>query len=732
MSRAQDRLFEIQEELDRRNREMLRLYRPSPQQEEAHRCGAPELLLSGGKRCISGDTEIYDPVTREYKRVDQIDGEFHVYSRRLHDGACIVTRASRPFTKGEGQFYQIELSNGESFTATAEHRVLGVDGWVSVAQLLASFQTLVGPRKWRSRQVINVTPVDGGTVWDFEVPETGNYYLAGIVHSNSGKSVSASVEFAARVTGQNIIASDGTEIPNPWPKPTPNSPRLYWIIGYETRHIGETIHRLLFEPGQGGSYRAIKDLKTGKWRAWNRANAEDVARVEESKLSEPLISSRFIDGDDSWSWEDKKARQFNTVVLNNGATIRAYPSSGVNPKQGDAVSGIWIDEDIKFPHHLKEWQDRLTDMEGWFLWSVWPHTKNDALLNLIDRADLTVMDENPQIRKYQLIMTDNPYLSDKGKAQSLGRMESEEEIARRNRGDTLVHELNMYNYVSEIHEIKRPKPGRAVGILPKAHEALRDIWMTRGQFPNDWTRYLSIDPSNTRTAVHSWVVPPREYLGTFFGNVAIGEWEVIARKYSAPMLAKTLAEKMSTRNYEAFIMDFRAGRQTHAGHDLNTMNVYAKAFREAGLFSRQTSFSFAQGCDIPNVRQNAVRELLREDPESGIPKLMFVEETTGETKVEFTRYRRRKETRGEGFDTLLDEPANPRLFDAMQSMEYFAAYIEISFSINTAYVHPSNYQPRGSGAYRYIQAEMAKQEKQASGNVVYLGAGDYTSGVPGW
>lgn len=584
--------------------------------------------------------------------------------------------------------------------------------------------------KETARRVTKIVSVGKGLVWDFEVPETGNYCLAGIVHHNSGKSVCISTEFAARVTGQDIIAADGSIIKNPWPKPTLQTPRLYWIIGYETRHIGETIHRLLFQPGQGGSFRCIRDLKTGLWRTWNRADPEDVSRSDESKLTEPLISDRYIDSEASWSWEDKKANQFNTVVLNNGATIRAYPSSSVNPKQGDAVSGIWIDEDIKFPHHLKEWQDRLTDMEGWFMWSVWPHTKNDALLNLLDRAEMSAMDEHSQIRSFQLIMTDNPYLSDKGKAESLGRMESEDEIARRNRGDTLVHELNMYNYVSEVHEIKAPRPGYKKAELPPAHEYLRDMLVTRKCFPHEWTRYLSIDPSNTRTAVHSWVVPPRTYQNIEFGDLAICEWEMIAKAFSAGMLAKALSDKMSTRNYEAFIMDKMAGRQTHAGRDDNTFGVYSAAFKLHGLFSRLTSFSFVPGCSERSTFFRAVRELMREDPDTGIPHLMFVEETTGETKNEFNRFRKKKETRGEGFETLLDEPANPRLFDAMASLQYFAAYIEVQFAIGQAWVDPINYRPRPSGAARFIRAEMAKLAKKQESDVVYLGAGDYSSSAP--
>jgi len=555
----------------------------------------------------------------------------------------------------------------------------------------------------------------------------------------AGKSVCVSTEFASRVTGQPIIGSTGEEIKvdGPWWKsvaPDVDYPRIYWVIGWDTKHIGQTIYRLLFERGQGGSYRVIEDggEGSGVWRTWNRANKEDQARVHESKLAEPLIPERMLDGgyEGAFEWEDKKANQFNSCRLTNGSIIYAYPSSSRNPKQGDAVSGIWIDEDIQFPGHLKEWQDRLTDEEGWFMWSVWPHMKNEALLELIDRAEMGRSDDECQIQSFQLIMTDNPFLSEVGKNQSLGRMESEEEVARRNRGELLTDALSMYQFSTIFNQIKRPIEGQVEYVkLSKAHIMLRDMFLGGNGFPRTWTRYLSIDPSNTRTAVHSWVVPPPEYEGVYLGNVAISEWELIARRFSAEMLAKALAERMGTKNYEAFIMDQMSGRQTHAGREENTLQHYSGAFMKHKLISRQTSCSFAPGCNIRSTRFRAVRSLLNPDPpqESGLPSLLFVEETNLETRKEFSKYRKKTEIRGEGVDSVLDEPQSPRLFDAMASVEYFAAYIEPMFVMNQAYVPADVYKTRGSAAYQHAMKILDRRRRTNESDVVYLGAGDYTS-----
>lgn len=917
-----ERLLELKKEDDARAREGVRIYRPSEQQNPIHLSLAPEILVRGGKRCIAGDSVVYDPMSGLSLRIDQIKRPFHVESLRPHDGAKVIASAEVPFTKGYDEFFRVSLSNGNSFTATRNHLVLTCSGWSDVGRLIDSWKRherihlvsslgnthggfardafhlnqiaqgclddycqlihqcdellpsiavcgqfsppsqadahvynhwnyCLGDRgdkakrnhscqsffrpsilcagsqtsdrvvssgthfalqlyslPWKTARegrqfpatsfhlahtkrasvqlasqfssqaltrrfsqcdgqqysqstlelqqcscshvqvdivqafyqrqtcscdqsskgaieapiVTSVVSVGKQLVWDFEVPETGNYMMAGVVHHNSGKSVSVACEFSHRVTGLPLYDCWGNEIPQHWPQPKPDYPRIYWIIGWDTSHIGQTIHKLLFQPGMGGQFRCIRDLVTGKWRPYNRANAEDRKRIKESMLTEPLIPERLIE---SWEWENKQANEFSGVRLKNGASIFAYPSSARAPKQGDAVSGIWIDEDIQFPGHLREWQDRLTDEEGWFLWSVWPHMKNEALLGLLDRAEIDEYSDNPQIQAFQLEMTANPYLTDKGKEQSLGRMGSEEEIARRNRGELLIDTLSMYSFDSNVHGLKRPAADRRPRERSAAYKFLLDLWMATNTFPRDWTRYLTIDPSHTRTACHSWVVPPREVDGVFLGDVAIAEWEFIGRKYSAKMLAQNLVNLMGSNPYEAFIMDMQMGRQTHAGRERgdNACNVYSSAFRDQGLYSRLSSYSFLAGCNVPQTRYRAVRDLLVVQPTVEIPSLMFVEERCPETKKEFGKYRKKTENRGEGMDSVLDEPANPRLFDAMASTEYFAAFIQQAFVSSTAFVDPSNYHSKGSPAYQ--RAQLIKKAKEETNGVVYLGPGSY-------
>ena len=537
----------------------------------------------------------------------------------------------------------------------------------------------------------------------------------------SGKSVSVAMEFASRVTGIRTKDENNEEFTRIWPEPEVSYPRIFWIIGYDLAHIGQTIYRLLFEPWMGGQFRCIKDEKTGQWRAYNKADKRDVARAKESKLTEPLIPPRLIQ-QDSWEWEDKRGHKFKSVRLTNGNKICAYPSTSTQPKQGDAVSGIWIDEDVAFSEHIKEWQDRLTDENGWLLWSAWPHMKNPALLELIERAELASLHANPSIEKVQLIMTENPYLPQEGKEAALERMGSPEEIARRNRGDVSMDAFSMYNFEANTHCIKRFseahifEPKRAAAYLK-----LRETYELIGCLPEDWTRYFVMDPSHTRTGIQSWAVPPTTIDNVFIGNVMICEWELVCRRMTADAIAKAVANKRGSRQYECHIIDNMAGRQTHAGRDTNTRMFFAEAFKASGLTSRQTSYDFMPGCSVPSTRFRSVRNLMEINSGIGIPSLMLIDDQCPQTKKEFGKYLKKRGAKGTDSDSVLDEPALPRLYDLMACTEYAAAHLEQLFVQGKAYVEPTQYRRQGSSAYRKAMDVLKRTKDDPS--VVMLGVG---------
>ncbi len=542
----------------------------------------------------------------------------------------------------------------------------------------------------------------------------------------ASKSVTTCHEFGSRVTGLPIYGIDGNPLPRNYPVSTPDDPLLYWIIGWDVKHLSQTIYKLLFKKGMGGTLRAIKDEVTGQYRIWNRANPADVARKKESKLTEPVIPERLIK---NIVWESESSNYFEFVELTNGARIYCYPSSARNPKQGDAVAGIWIDEDIQQYDHLQEWQDRLTDLNGWFMWSVWAHQKNTALEELLDRAEACLDDENPRVQAFQLAMTDNPFIPDDGKEGALARMGDAESIARRNFGDLGIDSVMMYDYQPMMHGVC-PEFGDKFfrsAIMLKLLEAYKRF----KKMPADWTRYMTIDPSFTRTAIHSWAVPPEEYDGVPMGNMAVCEWELVVKRFGPEQLASALVPKVAGVTYEAFIMDKQMGRQTRVGDDETVFTNYAEAFMKNKIRSRSTGEGFIPGCSVPPTRHRAVRKLMKGI--SGQPALYFIPNECPETIKEFKSYRRKTLNVG-GETTLMDEPSNPRKHDCMASVEYFAAYIEPLFASGSAYVDPETVPQEGSPAYKAAMRALKKEGSFMTGGwadgyygseTVHMGPGSF-------
>ena len=92
------------------------------------------IYLFGGNRCIEGDTPIYNPLTGKSVPVSRIAGQHVVLA--WNGLGLVPALAGQPFVKGCDRFLEVRLSDGSSFEATAEHRVLSSFGeYVPLSQL---------------------------------------------------------------------------------------------------------------------------------------------------------------------------------------------------------------------------------------------------------------------------------------------------------------------------------------------------------------------------------------------------------------------------------------------------------------------------------------------------------------------------------------------------------------------------------------------------------------------
>jgi len=525
----------------------------------------------------------------------------------------------------------------------------------------------------------------------------------------SGKSLACAAEFASAVTGVDIIGPDGHPIPRKYPK----RPMTCWLIGWDLAHIGQTIHRLLFQPGQ---LFVVKDGVNGEYRIWNPGTEPELA--EQAVACEPMIPERFIKPK-SWGWDAVAEKTFTTVTVNGPwgeNKIFAFPSTGRQAKQGDAVDVIWIDEDVCYAHHVKEWQDRLSSVRGRMWWSAWPHGHNDALVGMSERAKEQVGSDNPDVSEVVLRFTDNPYIDKEEKRKSYGRMSSPEERRSRDFGEFLFDTIAMYDFAPGLHGIVDLRNQDPNVLQEKIRDPLNRIYTSERRFPKTWTRYLAIDPSHTRTAVLFAVVPPMRFGEDEIGNVIIIENELVLKRADTDQLALEVKNRIAGLYYEAFIMDQMIGRQTRigSGGGQTVMYEYQKAFTRHGLVSRQTGSGFAPGSNDVSQRCDLIRTKLNPTAEGQV-NLRFIVDKLFNTIKEFGTYRKKIMR-----DEVADVPANPRTHDCMQSMEYLVSFI--SALGDQAYVEPGAFESQGSPALKYARKLLAKN-KEGRPDYCHVGPG---------
>ena len=383
-----------------------------------------------------------------------------------------------------------------------------------------------------SVHITSVESMGEGPVWDISVEEHANYILrpdvnaTAVVNANSGKSVLVACWLSSYLRDKPITMSDGSLF---YARPERFRGRsvLVWGIGINWNHIGDNMYRLLFRAGE---FDIIRDEATGRWRV---ATKED--KRENVKPSPPFIPHSEI-AEDSWDWENKKAKQLHSVTFKNDESrLVFYPSTADLPSQGDKVHAIWIDENIDNPDHYTEWQMRVSDLDGQVVWSAWPTNQpNPAMNGLMERGNAQADLDDPQTLYFRFRGSDNPFSTTKTRSYVLSTM-SDEESAARDTGEVDMNAWLMYPRF-------RPALHQALGKFSedddpndKFAKALR---ANHGDVPHDWTRYLILDPGTVHPAVLMCAVPPPN-----LGDYVLAYNEVYGKRMDADQLAEKVLEE---------------------------------------------------------------------------------------------------------------------------------------------------------------------------------------------
>lgn len=151
-------------------------------------------VVLGGNQCVSGDTWIYDPVSKCTTPISEIEGPFHVEAWDVKSGKVVWAEASKPFTKGEEEMFDVRWHHGGRkdyyghVRCTSEHKIMACSGqWVHVKHLKVGDRVMCPEVRNKYAVIWDITPAGKHEVWDITVPNYGNYLQNGIVHSNSGK-----------------------------------------------------------------------------------------------------------------------------------------------------------------------------------------------------------------------------------------------------------------------------------------------------------------------------------------------------------------------------------------------------------------------------------------------------------------------------------------------------------------------------------------------------------------
>jgi hypothetical protein len=463
--------------------------------------------------------------------------------------------------------------------------------------------------------------------------------------NRSGKTTAAMLEFAWAVTGTHPVEGK---------YPKENGTAV--VVGADWRHIGMVCVRGLFK---AGAFKIIQDAHTKEWRAYDPV--ADRARESEAKPSPPLIPPRMIK---NISWVLKSAQYMQSCELTNGWQIYFFSSEG-DPPQGYRAHLAWIDEDLSSESTwLAELQARLADYKGRLVWSATPHSKNDALFGLCERADKAAEEGHSNPKKFVLRFLDNEHISKEARALAVEQWaaQGEEVLRMRAEGEFTFDSVLMYgNFNMGIHGFSRRE-------LPE------------GQIPADWCRYAAIDPGHAICAVMFAAVPPS-------GDFVLIYDELYIPNCSAVVFAEKFAAKLAGQpQFYAFIIDSHGARLTDIGGGKSPGQQYAEQLELLGVRSKGTPYL--------RVLEGAMPNFIRE----------------------IKRYKRQSTVVG-GHSIVLDKPHPRSVSHLMDCMRYI-------FAADPKYHKP---EVKAEVAWWEPWLAKRRRDRGEEASVVYLAPSSYTS-----
>ena len=517
-------------------------------------------------RCLAGWSEIYDPVAKRFRRIDEIAGPWHVWSFNERTRRAEIRVASQPFVKGFGEITGVSLSNGEVLYTTRKHRLLTTVGWRSVQEA------------WLGRLPL----VEA----ECRVPSESRIQL----------------RLTRQTSRPAVLVSAGRAVAEANQCPTDET-RFSRVASPASRHACSLSSPLTIENVESAGQHAIWDIS-----------------VPET----------------------------NNYVYGNSVNHNCF-----------------FDEELVHRAWYPEVSARLIDRNGRFVWAATPQTGTDQLYELFLRCISEHGKEKPLCESFFAVPLDNVHISEENKRRFLAKLaDNPEQIKVRWDGQFLVPSYRMYPNFS---------PGVTHGC---------DFF----DIPDNWTRYVSIDPGNQVACAGFFAVPPEGAMKPAHaedplrreepaGKCVYMYDEVYQRDTNVFEFAEAMKHKMDGQNFQAFLIDDHGSRKTESSGK-TIYQQYADEFAKRGLKSAATGSAFVSmnvGNESLEAGCEQVRAWLRSrDGEK--PRLQILNGTCHGIINDMTRYHRKKTASGDVTDkpdaTRFSHGADVVRYAAMHGMPY--------------------------------------------------------------
>jgi hypothetical protein len=366
--------------------------------------------------------------------------------------------------------------------------------------------------------------------------------------NRAAKTISAAIECARTVCDMD---------PH---KKSPSQDGRFVAVGFHGDHIGQIMWRKLAFPD---AFKMVPDEITGEWRSVRPDPTNhlvldpiDLERKHLWKPAAPLIPPRLI-ADIGW---EKRCENIPSIVyLTTGWELR-FCSSKAAADRGTDVNALWLDEEIENPNWWTEGVRSLVDRQGWAVWSATPQAATDQLYSLHDAAQ---EGQDPDLVEFHFTIDNNPYILPEAKRRFFLDLTAQgpDEVAVRYYGQFAAAGLRVYPEFQPL----------------TVHG--RDPF----EIPDNWTRYMAVDPGFQVCAILFAAIPPDESEVHFFAEAYI-------RDCTPEKFAEAVSQKMNHVMYEAFIIDDCGSRARLANTGGTIAEAYWNALKNAGIRARVPGF----------------------------------------------------------------------------------------------------------------------------------------------